>query len=100
MLTSSMILMIFIMMMTFSDKDFCTICTVMLLIGRTICTYRIYIVIQNIRINPLNDELNPTCHLLALLGAHHILQVSRIRVKDTCVHCKKNPAGDLDVCML
>ena len=31
--------------------------------------------------NPLNDELNPICHLLALLGAHHILHVSRIRVK-------------------
>jgi hypothetical protein len=32
-------------------------------------------------INPLNAELNPFCHLLALLGAHHILHVSRIRVK-------------------
>ena len=32
-------------------------------------------------INPLNAELNPICHLLALLGAHHILHVSRIRVK-------------------
>jgi hypothetical protein len=31
--------------------------------------------------NPLNTELNPICHLLALLGAHHILHVSRIRVK-------------------
>ena len=30
---------------------------------------------------PLNAELNPLCHLLALLGAHHILHVSRIRVK-------------------
>ena len=30
--------------------------------------------------NPLNAELNPTCHLLALLGAHYILHVSRIRV--------------------
>ena len=30
--------------------------------------------------NPLNAELNPICHLLALL-AHHILHVSRIRVK-------------------
>jgi hypothetical protein len=29
----------------------------------------------------LNAELNPICHLLALLGAHHILHVSRIRVK-------------------
>jgi len=32
-------------------------------------------------INPLNAELNPICHLLALLGAHHILHISRIRVK-------------------
>jgi len=32
-------------------------------------------------INPLNAELNPICHLLELLGAHHILHVSRIRVK-------------------
>jgi hypothetical protein len=31
--------------------------------------------------NPLNAELNPICHLLALLGAYHILHVSRIRVK-------------------
>jgi len=32
-------------------------------------------------INPLNAELNPICHLLALLGAHYILHVSGIRVK-------------------
>ena len=25
--------------------------------------------------NPLNAKLNPICHLLALLGAHHILHV-------------------------
>ena len=31
-------------------------------------------------INPLNAELNPIRYLLALLGAHHILHVSRIRV--------------------
>jgi len=31
--------------------------------------------------NPLNAKLNPICHLLALLGAHRILHVSRIRVK-------------------
>jgi len=31
--------------------------------------------------NPLNAELNPICHLLALLGAHHLLNISRIRVK-------------------
>ena len=28
----------------------------------------------------VNAELNPICHLLTLLGAHHILHVSRIRV--------------------
>jgi hypothetical protein len=32
-------------------------------------------------VNPLNAELNPICHLLALLGAHHVLHISRIRVK-------------------
>jgi len=31
--------------------------------------------------NPLNAELNPICYLLALLGAHHFLHISRIRVK-------------------
>jgi hypothetical protein len=31
-------------------------------------------------INPLKAELNPICHLLALLGAHFIFHVSRIRV--------------------
>jgi len=33
------------------------------------------------KFDPLNAELNPICHLLALLGAHHILHVSRKRVK-------------------
>ena len=39
--------------------------------------------------NPLKAELNPICHLLALLGAHHIFYVSRIWVKhfSTLVHC-------------
>ena len=32
-------------------------------------------------INSLNAELNFICHLLALLGVHHLLHVSRIRVK-------------------
>jgi hypothetical protein len=32
------------------------------------------------RFNPLNAGLNPICHLLALLGVHHILHVSRLRV--------------------
>jgi len=35
---------------------------------------------NRVHFNPLNAELNPICHLLALLGAHHILHVSRVRV--------------------
>jgi hypothetical protein len=35
---------------------------------------------SNTNVNPLNAKLNPICHLLALLAAHHILYVSRIRV--------------------
>jgi len=33
------------------------------------------------RLNPLNAKLNPICHLLELLGAHHIIHVSGVRVK-------------------
>ena len=36
---------------------------------------------QTGEINPLNAELNPIRHLLALVGARHIVHVSRIRVK-------------------
>jgi hypothetical protein len=31
-------------------------------------------------INPLNAKLNPICRFLALLGAHPILHISRVRV--------------------
>ena len=36
---------------------------------------------HHLPINPLDAELNLICHLLALLGTHHILHVSKIRVK-------------------
>jgi len=36
-------------------------------------------------LNPLNEELSPICHLLALLGAHHIFHVSGLRVKNSSV---------------
>jgi hypothetical protein len=48
-----------------------------------------------IYINSLNAELNSICHLLALLEAHHILHVSRIRVNafrsipNHIIDCKK-----------
>ena len=32
-------------------------------------------------VNPLKAELNPICHLLALLGAHHIFHVGGLRFK-------------------
>jgi hypothetical protein len=35
--------------------------------------------------NTLNAELNPICHLLALLGAHHILHISRMEVTGSYV---------------
>jgi hypothetical protein len=36
-----------------------------------------------LKVNPLKAELNPICHLLALLGAHHIFHVSGLRVNIT-----------------
>jgi len=39
-----------------------------------------------ILLNPLNAELNPICHLLALLGTHLIFHVSRITVNYTYIH--------------
>ena len=41
--------------------------------------------------NPLNAELNLICHLLALLGAHHILHVNRIRVNGHFINPKVMP---------
>jgi hypothetical protein len=35
--------------------------------------------------NPLNAKLNPIRHLLALLGAHHIFHVSRLRANDDLI---------------
>jgi hypothetical protein len=41
-----------------------------------------------IHINPSNAELNPICHLLALLGAQSILHIGRIKVKNTITPLK------------
>jgi hypothetical protein len=41
-------------------------------------------------INALKAELKPICHLLALLGAHHILHVSRKRVNCEFIGYNKN----------
>jgi len=42
--------------------------------------------------NPLKAKLNPICHLLALLGSHNTLHVSRIRVNMNTI--KTNLAND------
>jgi hypothetical protein len=47
-----------------------------------------------LRLNPLNAEIIPICHLLALLGAHHILHVSRIRVNGA-TRLQMNSSGGL-----
>ena len=39
--------------------------------------------------NPLNAELIPICDFLALLGAHHMLHVSRIRVNKSVIWVSK-----------
>jgi hypothetical protein len=44
--------------------------------------------------NPLNAELNPIRHLLALVGARHIVHVGRIRVKHVSIF---GPQSQLDV---
>ena len=36
--------------------------------------------IKNVCLNLLNAELNPIRHLLSLVGARHIVYVSRVRV--------------------
>ena len=33
----------------------------------------------------LNAELHPICHLLALLGAHHMFRVSGLRVNEASI---------------
>ena len=45
-----------------------------------------YVRIQN-TFSPLNAELNPICHLLALLGTHQIFRVRGLSVKNEII-CK------------
>jgi len=44
-------------------------------------TFIIVLALYLCTFNPLSAELNPICHLLLLLGAHHIFHVSGLRVK-------------------
>ena len=47
--------------------------------GTKICSHSASLAEQNV-LNTSNAQLNPICHFLALLGAHHILHVSTLRV--------------------
>ena len=55
-----------------------------------------YVSLCPIIINPFNAELNPICHLLVLLVAHHILHVSRIRVKPVVMRWGRHGAPPVD----
>jgi hypothetical protein len=46
---------------------------------------------ENIKsLNPLNTELNPIRHSLALAGAHHFVHISRVRVNfNIAVHIQQ-----------
>jgi len=73
------------------------------------------ILLQGLIFNTLIAELNSICYLLALLGVHHLLHVSRIRVKSLTLRqfssseaCGRspteivgsNPTGGMDICLL
>ena len=51
------------------------------------------------RFSPLNAEINPIRHLLALVGARHIVHVSRVRVKVTSLAARRQltPRSNCDI---
>jgi len=63
------------------EEILCIYCVYIPVHVRLVVQVNFYTIYGTRNINPLNPELNPMCCLLALLGAHHFLHVSRIRVK-------------------
>jgi hypothetical protein len=57
-----------------------------------------------IYINPLNAQLNPIYHLLALLGAHHILHISRMGVNplsdENDISCLHTSLSRFEYCLI
>jgi hypothetical protein len=49
--------------------------------GLLMFTNIVFNILVFLKVNPLNTELKPICHVLALLESHHILHVSGLRVK-------------------
>jgi len=50
-------------------------------------------------VDPLNTELNPICHLLALYEAHHILHVSKVEIMRICKTSVRLYSGRRNVMM-
>jgi len=55
--------------------------TALLLLLYDITVWAAKILVSRDMFNSINAEINPICHLLTLLGSHHILHVGKIRVK-------------------
>ena len=49
-------------------------------------------------LNPLNAGLNPIFHLLALLGAHPIFHVSRLRINYVSIYIRVTCSGYSESC--
>jgi hypothetical protein len=64
----------------FSVQFFYTVKLHSLIVRGTLYTNKLWF------FNPLNAELNPICHLLALLGGATIVVVSRLRVNTEVVN--------------
>jgi hypothetical protein len=66
----------------FKKKPHCALlfCYAIIIFNKELTMYTTETV-QYTYINPLNAELNPIRHLLALAGARHFVDVSKIRVK-------------------
>jgi hypothetical protein len=59
----------------------------------------LYEVQELFSINSLNAELNPICHLLALLGGATTVVVSRLRVKSNMKMIENSTSKeDVDIC--
>ena len=67
---------------THSEYEILTFIFTAIMAPRTRLYVTFYVLCFVLLLNPLKPELNPICYLLALLGAHHFLHVSRIKVNN------------------
>jgi hypothetical protein len=62
--------------MSGKEKNYKTCSRLITLVVSDVPHYTCHFPEKDLSINPLNAELNPICHLLALLGARHILRIN------------------------